>query len=179
MRLVEKYKKEIVPKLKEKFGYKNNMQAPKIEKVVLNVGIGKHSKDKAYVEGVIRNITRITGQKPVLTKAKKAISAFKTRQGMIVGCSVSLRGKRMNDFIEKLVNISFPRIRDFRGISEKHVDRTGNITIGFKEHLAFPEINADEVDNIHGLEVCIATSAKNSEEGLELFKLLGFPFKKD
>ncbi len=179
MRLQEKYKKEILPKLKEKFGYKNNLQVSKLDKVVINVGVGKHSKEKAYIDNVVDSLSRITGQKPVLTKAKKAISAFKTRQGMVVGVAVILRGKRMYDFTDKLINISFPRVRDFRGISEKQVDRTGNLTIGFREHLAFPEIKAEAVDNVHGLEVSIATTAKTREEGLELFKLMGFPFKKD
>lgn len=179
MKLQELYKKEILPKLKEKFQYKNNLQVPRVEKVVINVGVGRHSKDKGFVDNVQKTLTNITGQKPVLTKAKKAISAFKIREGMIMGVAVILRGQRMNDFIEKLVNISFPRVRDFRGINEKQVDRTGNLTVGFKEHSSFPEIKADETDNIHGLEISIATTAKTHEEGLELFKLLGFPFKKE
>ncbi len=179
MRLQEKYKKEILPALKEKFGYKNNLQVPKLDKVVVNVGVGKHSKEKAYIDNVVSSLSRITGQKPILTKAKKAISAFKTRKGMIVGVAVILRGKRMYDFTDKLINISFPRVRDFRGISEKQVDKTGNLTIGFREHLSFPEIKAEEVDNVHGMEVSIATTAKTREEGLELFKLMGFPFKKE
>jgi large subunit ribosomal protein L5 len=124
-------------------------------------------------------LTRISGQKPILNKAKKAISAFKIRDGQIIGVSVALRKDRMYDFLEKLINLTFPRVRDFRGISENHVDRNGNITIGFREHLSFPEIKADEVEKIHGLEVSLATTAKTKEEGLELFKLLGFPFKKD
>ena len=179
MMLQTKYKKEILLKLKEKFGYKNSLQVPKLDKVVVNVGVGKHSKEKAYIDNVVNTLTRVTGQKPILTKAKKAISAFKTRQGMVVGVAVILRGKRMYDFTDKLINISFPRVRDFRGISDKQVDRTGNLTVGFKEHLAFPEIKADEVDSIHGLEICLATTAKTKEEGLELFRLMGFPFKKE
>lgn len=179
MRLKDKYKKEILPKLKEKFGYKNDLATPKIDKVVVNVGVGRHSKEKDYIENVINNLTSITGQKAVKTSAKKAISAFKIRQGMVVGVMVTLRGKRAYDFIEKLINISFPRIRDFRGISEKQIDRSGNLTVSFREHLAFPEIKADEVNNIHGLEVCIVTTANTGEEGLELFKLIGFPFKKN
>lgn len=179
MRLQELYKKEILPKLKEKFGYKNNLQAPRLIKVVINVGVGRNAKDKSYVENAEKSLTRITGQKPMLTKAKKAISAFKIRQGMVIGVAVTLRGKRMYDFIDKLVNISFPRVRDFRGINDTQVDRTGNLTIGFKEHLAFPEIKADEIESTHGLEICIATTAKTREEGLELFRLMGFPFKKD
>ena len=179
MRLKEKYKKEILPKLKEKFGYKNNMEAPKLVKVVINVGVGRNAKEKDFIENVASSLTRISGQKPILNKAKKAISAFKIRDGQIIGVSVALRKDRMYDFLEKLINITFPRVRDFRGISENHIDRNGNITIGFKEHFSFPEIKADEVEKIHGLEVSLATTAKTKEEGLELFKLLGFPFKKD
>jgi large subunit ribosomal protein L5 len=179
MRLKEKYKKEILPRLKEKFGYKNNMEAPKLVKVVINVGVGRNAKEKDFIENVASSLTRISGQKPILNKAKKAISAFKIRDGQIIGVSVALRKDRMYDFLEKLINITFPRVRDFRGISENHVDRNGNITIGFREHLSFPEIKADEVEKIHGLEVSLATTAKTKEEGLELFKLLGFPFKKD
>jgi large subunit ribosomal protein L5 len=179
MALQDTYKKQILPKLKEKFGYKNDLEVPRLDKVVINVGVGRHSKDKAYIDSVVNSLSRITGQKPILTRAKKAISAFKIRQGMVVGVAVTLRRKRMYDFVEKLINISFPRVRDFRGISEKQVDRTGNLTIGFREHLAFPEIKADEVENIHGLEICISTTAKTNEEGLELFRLMGFPFKKE
>lgn len=178
MRLKEKYTKEIVPKLKEKFGYKNNLAVPKLEKVVVNVGFGRHAKEKAYIDNVVDALARITGQRPVLTKAKKSISSFKIRQGMTIGAKVTLRGQRMYDFVEKLIHISFPRIRDFRGISEKSVDPSGNLTVGFREHLAFPEIKADEVENVFGLEVCLVTTAKTREEGLELFRLLGFPFKK-
>ena len=123
-------------------------------------------------------MTKISGQKPVLTKAKKAISSFKIREGMIIGAMVTLRGQRMYDFVEKLIHVSFPRIRDFRGINEKCVDKTGNLTIGFKEHLAFPEIKSDDVENTHGLEISIATTAKTQKESLELFRLMGFPFKK-
>ncbi len=179
MRLQEEYKKKIIPSLKEKFGYKNSLEAPRIEKVVVNVGFGRHTKEKAYIETVVDSLERITGQKPILTKARKAISSFKIREGMIIGACVTLRGARMYDFLEKLINISFPRVRDFRGINSKSVDRQGNLSVGFKEHLAFPEIKADEVDNIFGLEVCVATTAKTQEEGLGLFKLLGFPFKEE
>lgn len=179
MSLQETYKKEIITKLKDKFGYKNALEAPKLTKVVLNVGFGRHTKDKAYIDNVVKGLTKISGQKPVLTKAKKSISSFKIREGMTIGCSVKLRGKRMYDFVEKLVHITFPRVRDFRGISANGVDRQGNMTVGFKEHTAFPEISAEEADNIFGLEVCITTTAKNKLEGIELFKLMGFPFKKD
>lgn len=178
MKLQELYKKEIAPKMKEKFGYKNDLAIPKLNKVVINVGVGRFSKDKAHIDNVISSLSRITGQKPVLSKAKKSISAFKVRQGNIAGVMVTLRGKRMCDFIEKLINITLPRIRDFRGIEKRGVDSQGNLSVGFREHLAFPEIKADEVEKIHGLEVNISTTAKTREEGLELFKLMGFPFKK-
>ena len=177
MSLQEKYKKEILPKLKEKFELKNDLQAPRLIKVVCNVGVGRNAKDKTYVENVVSSLKRITGQQPILAKAKKSIAAFKVREGMIVGVVVTLRGKRMFDFLDKLVNIAFPNVRDFRGIESKCVDRQGNITVGIKEHIAFPEIRNDEVDKIHGLEISVNTTAKTKEQGLELFKLMGFPFK--
>jgi len=177
--LQEKYKNEIMPKLKEEFGYTSAMQIPKITKIVVNVGFGRQTKEKAYIQNVLNGLTRITGQKPSENKAKKAISAFKLREGMVIGASVTLRGKRMNDFLTKLINLSFPGVRDFRGITDKGMDRTGNMTIGFKEHLAFPEIRSDEIDNVFGLEVSLATTAKTRKEGLRLFELYGFPFKKD
>ncbi len=175
----EQYKNVAVPSLKEKFGFKNQVLVPKINKVVLNVGFGKHVKEKEYMTNVEKSLEKIAGQKPMMSKAKKSISAFKIREGMVIGSTVTLRGQRMNDFLNKLVNITFPRVRDFRGISDKSIDEKGNITIGFKEQTCFPEITAEDADNVFGLEVCIATSARNREEGLELFKLLGFPFKKN
>ncbi len=179
MRLKEQYQKEIVKKMKEKFAYANIFEVPKVEKLVINVGMGRHAKDKMYIANVVESLTGISGQKPILTKAKQSISAFKIREGMTVGACVNLRGQRMYDFLEKLINISFPRVRDFRGINEKNVDKSGNLNIGFKEHTAFPEIKADQVDNVFGLEINIVNSAKNHNEGLELFKLMGFPFKKN
>lgn len=178
MRLKELYKKEILPKMKKKFGYKNSLAAPKFSKAVVNVGFGRHTKEKAYIENVEKNLAKIAGQKAVLTKAKKSISSFKIRQGNIIGAKVTIRGSRMYDFIEKLINITFPRVRDFRGINSNAVDKQGNLTVGFREHLAFPEIRVDGIENIHGLEVCISSTAKTRDEGLELFKLTGFPFKK-
>ena len=179
MKLKEKYQKEVVPQLKEKFAYKNNFLVPKVKKVVINVGFGRHNKEKDYVDNVVKTLTRISGQKPVLTKAKKSIASFKVREGMLIGAMVTLRGDRMYDFLDKLINITFPRVRDFRGISEKSVDKQGNISIGFKENSAFPEIKIEDLRDIHGLEVIIDSSAKNREEGLELYRLLGFPFKKE
>jgi len=177
MNLKEKYQKEIIPKMKAKFGYKNPMAVPRLLKVVINSGVGRNAKDKGFIDSVAGTLERISGQKPILTKAKQSISAFKTRKGMIIGVAVTLRNKRMFDFVEKLVNITFPRIRDFRGISAKQVDKRGNLAVGFKENVAFPEIKADETENVHGLSICLSTSAKTYEEGLELFRLIGFPFR--
>ncbi|MDI3496332.1 MAG: large subunit ribosomal protein [Patescibacteria group bacterium] len=179
MRLKEKYQKEIVPALKEKFAYKNSMLAPRLNKVVINVGCGRHAKDKEFLAAISKGLEKITGQKAVFTLAKKSVSAFKIREGMTVGAKVTLRGDRMYDFVEKLVNITFPRVRDFRGISDKIVDRTGNMTIGFTDQSAFPEIKVEDLDNPFGVEVSFSTTAKNRAEGLELFKLFGFPFKLD
>jgi large subunit ribosomal protein L5 len=178
-RLKEKYNKEIIKALEIKFGFKNVNQVPKLLKATINIGVGRNAKEAAYIDNAEKSLVRISGQKPIRTKAKKSISAFKIREGMVVGLKSTLRGNRMYDFVEKLVHISFPRVRDFRGISDKQVDRQGNLTIGFKEHVNFPEIKGDEIENIHGLEICLTTSAKTREEGLELFKLLGFPFKKE
>ncbi len=177
MRLQEKYKKQIVAKLKQDFGYKNNLAVPKLIKAVINVGFGRNAKEKSFIDNVVGSLTRITGQKPVLTKAKKSISAFKIRQGMVIGAMVTLRGQRLYDFVEKLIDITFPRVRDFRGISEKQIDSQGNLMIGFRENISFPEIKSDEIEKIHGLEICLVTTAKNQTEGLALFKLMGFPFK--
>ena len=179
MNLKTQYQKEIVPKLKEKFNYDNIFLIPKIRKVVINVGFGRHNKDKAYIENVEKTLIRITGQKPVFTKAKKSISSFKIREGMEIGASVTIRGKRMYDFIDKLVNITMPRVRDFRGINPKSFDKSGNYTIGFKENIAFPEIKSDAIDQIHGLQVIINTTANNKKEGYALLEKMGFPFKKD
>ena len=179
MSLKEKYQKEIVPALKKDLGLDNNMLVPRITKVVINVGFGRHFKEKEYIADIERSLTEIAGQKPVMTKAKKSISAFKIRDGLVIGAKVDLRGRRMYDFVDKLVNITFPRVRDFRGITAKSIDRAGNIAIGFKDHTAFPEIKVEKINNTFGLEVCITTNAKNKEEGLALFTALGFPFKKN
>lgn len=179
MNLKTKYQKEIIPQLREKFAYDNIFLIPKFRKVVINVGFGRHNKEKAYIDNVEKTLIRISGQKPVFTKAKKSISSFKIREGMVIGAMVTLRGDRMYDFLDKLINISFPRVRDFRGISEKSLDKQGNLTIGFKENSAFPEVKVDDINNIHGLEIIVDSSAENKEEGLELFRLAGFPFKKE
>lgn len=177
--LQSKYTKEIIPKLKEKLGKKNTMALPKITQVKINVGMGsyikQHNKD---FSNITDNIAAIAGQKPTLNKAKKAISNFKIRQGEVIGTSTTLRGKRMYDFLNKLVNIVFPRVRDFRGISKKAFDGSGNYSIGFTEHTVFPEISPDDVIKLHGVQVSITTNTKSDEESLELLTLLGFPFKK-
>jgi len=177
MNLKEKYQKQVIKGMKEEFGYKNNLAVPRVLKVVLNIGTGKAKDDPKFAEVAENTLKRITGQKPVSTKAKKSISAFKIRQGMKVGLKVTLRGKIMWDFLTKLVTISLPRVRDFRGLAPQSVDKHGNLNIGFKEHIMFPEIKSDEVEKLHGLEVAIMTSAKDHQEGLTMLKLLGFPFK--
>ena len=177
MRLIEKYNKEIVPALKEEFSYKNLSEVPKMQKVTLNVGISSARRDAKFLDVVESVLTRISGQKPVKCRAKKSVSNFKLREGMVVGMMVTLRGKRMYDFIEKLINITFPRVRDFRGITVKHIDKQGNLNIGFKEYAPFAEIGVEEVENMHGLEVSISTNATSRKEGEKLFRLIGFPFK--
>jgi len=174
--LYRQYKEKIVLALKEELGYKNVMQVPRVEKIVLNVGYGKHAKEKNYIDHVEKVLTMISGQRPVHNKSKKSISNFKTRIGMNIGASVTLRGGKMYEFLYKLINLAFPRVRDFRGISPKGFDNKGNFTVGLKEQLAFPEITAGMSDIIHGLEITIVTTAKNKEEGLALLKKLGFPF---
>ena len=174
----EKFNKEVVPILKEKLECKNSLAVPRIEKVVINAGLGRGLKDATFIDTVESTLTRISGQKPVKTKAKKSVSSFKIREGMVVGMKVTLRKSRMYDFIDKLINISLPRVRDFRGLSSKAIDKQGNLTIGMKEHIVFPEIRPDEVEKIHGLEITVVTDAKSKEEGLELLTLMGFPFKK-
>jgi len=178
MNLKEKYQKVVIPALKEKFGYKNNLAIPRIDKVVVNVGTGQGLKDAKFNEVVAATLERITGQRPIRVAAKKSISNFKIRAGLVVGMMVTLRGKRMYDFVDKLINITLPRVRDFRGLETRSVDPQGNLNLGFKEHIAFPEIKSDEVEKIHGLEISIVTTAKSREEGLELLTLLGLPFRK-
>lgn len=176
--LYQKYKKEVVPALKKELGFKSVMQVPKITKVVINVGVGRFVKDAGYIENVEKTLLKITGQKPVRTKAKKAISNFKIRENQEIGVMVTLHGARMYQFLEKLINVSFARIRDFRGVTDKAFDRQGNYTLGLKENTAFPEIKTGEIDKMHGLEVVINTSAKSRETGRALLSHLGFPFIK-
>lgn len=174
----EKYNKIVVPEMKDKFGYKNNMAIPKITSVVVGTGVGSLQDDKK--KEVIENaLTLITGQKFKYNKAKKSIATFKLREGMTIGYSVTMRGERMHDFLNRLINVVIPRIRDFRGLDTKIVDDMGNMTIGLKDHIVFPEVSDHDVREAFGLGVTIVTTAENKEEALEFFKLLGFPFKKD
>ena len=173
------FREEIAPKLKEELKLKNVNAVPKVTKITLNVGIGtylqKNGKDYSHV---VERMTKISGQKPVLTKARKSISNFKIREEQIIGVKVTLRGRRMYDFLSKLVNITLPRVRDFRGISPKAFDQKGNYSLGLKEHIVFPEINPDDVLHLHGIQMTISTTAKNDKEGLALLKAYNFPFKK-
>ncbi len=178
-RLKEKYLKEIRAQLKKDLALGNDLAVPRLEKIVLNVGLGKGLTDAKFKETVLNTLVRITGQKPVTTLAKKAISNFKIKQGMVVGAKVTLRGERMYDFLDKMINIALPRVRDFRGISPRSVDQKGNLNIGFKENIVFPEIKSDEVEHLHGLEVAVITTAGNKENGRKLFNLLGLPFFKE
>lgn len=175
----EHYNKTLAPELMKSLQLTNRLSVPKVSKVSINVGLSKSLQDKKFIDVATATLTRIAGQKPMHTKAKKSISNFKIRQGMVVGAAVTLRGKRMYDFIEKLVSVAFPRIRDFHGLDpKKGFDENGNYTIGFKEHVVFPEIGSDEIENIHGLEVTISTTANTREAAFLLLKGLGFPFKK-
>ncbi len=171
------YKNDAIPALKEQFGYQNIMQVPKIDKVTVNVGFGRHNKDKAYIDNVLDTLQSITGQKPVIRKAKKSISNFKIREGMDIGASVTLRGKAMYDFLDRFIHLTLPRVRDFRGLNPKSFDKEGNYSVGLKENLAFPEISTDAIEKIHGLQVVVTTTAQTKEEGYALLKAIGFPFR--
>lgn len=178
MDLKKKYSKEVIPGMIKRFNYKNKLAVPKIEKITINAGLGRAvtEKNPKYVEIVEETISKITGQRPVKNPAKKSIAGFKIRAGMTVGLQTTLRGERMYNFMGKLINIALPRIRDFRGLNEKSVDQQGNLSIGFKEQIVFPEIAPENVERTHGLQAVITTTAKNHKEGLELFKLFGFLF---
>ncbi len=178
-RLLEKYRKEVVPAMREKFGYKSIMAVPKIEKVVINVGFGRRAvvKETAAIEKIEKDLAKLTGQKPVVRKAKKSIAGFKVRQGMEIGAMITLRGKRMYDFIDRLISIALPRSRDFHGLDPKSFDKQGSLSIGIKEHSIFPEITYESLKDIFGLEISVVTTAKSQKEGMELLKLMGFPIK--
>lgn len=181
--LLEKYKKEVVPAMMEKFGYKSPMAVPRVVKVVINTGFGKEvagkssDEQKKIYNGIAEDIALISGQKPVLRAAKKSVSSFKIRQGQVIGAAATLRKKKMEDFLARLIQITLPRSRDFQGIDKKSFDNQGNLTVGMKEHISFPEVTTEKAKNIFGLEITVSTSAKNKEEGIELLKLMGFPIK--
>lgn len=175
--IYERYTTEMVPKLKEAFNFKSVMEVPKIEKIVLNMGLGEAIKNSKILDSAVSELSLISGQKPIITKAKKSIAAFKLREGVPIGCAVTLRKDKMWDFLERLINISLPRVRDFRGISGKAFDGHGNYTLGIKEQIIFPEIEFDKIDKVKGLNITIVTTAKNDEQGKELLKMLGMPFR--
>lgn len=175
--LKELYQKEVVPGLKETFGYKNGMEVPGLEKVVLNIGLGDAIQNVKLLDSAVEDLALIAGQKPVITKARKSIAAFKLREGMPIGCMVTLRREKMYDFLQKLINIALPRVRDFRGISGKAFDGRGNYSLGIREHIIFPEIEYDKTDSIKGLNITIVTTAKTDKEGKELLGRLGMPFR--
>ncbi|OEU50835.1 MAG: 50S ribosomal protein L5 [Desulfobulbaceae bacterium S3730MH12] len=177
--LKDKYLNECVPALKEEFGYTNSMQLPQLKKIVLNMGLGEAVQNPKIVDGAADELTRIAGQKAVITKAKKSIATFKLREGMPIGCRVTLRGEKMYDFFSKLVNIALPRVRDFRGLSPKGFDGRGNFSMGIQEQIIFPEIDYDKIDKIKGLNITVVTSAGTDNEGRSLLKKLGMPFKKN
>ncbi|SHJ89059.1 LSU ribosomal protein L5P [Anaerobranca californiensis DSM 14826] len=176
-RLKEVYQKEIVPALMDKFGYKSIMQVPRIEKIVINMGVGEAKDNPKALEGAVSDLAAITGQKPVVTKAKKAIAGFKIREGMAIGAKVTLRGERMYEFLDRLLNIALPRVRDFRGVSPTAFDGRGNYTLGIKEQLIFPEIDYDKVDKVRGMDIVFVTTAKTDEEAREMLRAFGMPFR--
>ncbi len=176
-RLKEKYMNEIIGKLKEKFGYKNIMQVPRLEKIVINMGLGEAIQNAKAIDAAVGDLSVITGQRPVVTKAKKSIAGFKLRAGMPIGVKVSLRGDRMYEFADKLFNVALPRVRDFRGVSGKSFDGRGNYTLGIREQLIFPEIDYDKVDKVRGMDIVFVTSANTDEEAKELLHQLGMPFR--
>ncbi|SFU68918.1 50S ribosomal protein L5 [Alicyclobacillus macrosporangiidus] len=176
-RLAERYRNQVVPELMKKFNYKSVMQVPRIEKVVVNMGLGEAVQNPKAIDAAVADLTAITGQKPVVTRAKKSIAQFRVRQGMPIGVKVTLRGERMFHFLDKLMNIALPRVRDFRGVSPKAFDGRGNYTLGLREQLIFPEIDYDKVDKIRGMEVVVVTTADTDEEARELLTLMGMPFR--
>jgi large subunit ribosomal protein L5 len=176
-RLKERYAKEIIPALGKEYGYRNVMAIPKLEKIVVNVGLGEAIQNAKLLDGAAEELSQITGQKPVITRAKKSIASFKLRKGMPIGCSVTLRGERMYEFFDRLVNTALPRVRDFRGLSTKSFDGRGNYTIGLRDQLIFPEIDYAKVSKIKGMNVCVVTTARTDDEARTLLRLLGMPFR--
>jgi large subunit ribosomal protein L5 len=178
-RLYKKYHDEVAPKLKEQFGFKSIMRAPRLEKIVLNQGLGEAIANPKVIESAVAEMALITGQKPIVCRARKSISNFKLREGVAIGCSVTLRGARMYEFLDRLTSVALPRVRDFRGVPTKSFDGRGNYTLGIKEQIIFPEINYDKIDKIRGMNITICTTAKTDEEGLELLRLMGMPFRRN
>ena len=178
-RLKRDYDERIVPAMIEKFGYKNRLEVPKLEKIVLNMGVGEATQDKKKVETAAAEMQLIAGQKPVVTKAKKSIAQFKLREGMAIGCKVTLRRERMYEFLDRLVTIAMPRIRDFRGLNPKSFDGRGNYAMGIKEQIVFPEINYDRIEKVRGMDIIVTTTAKSDDEARELLRLFGFPFPQE
>ena len=176
-RLRDKYQEEVAPKLAEQFRYKSSMQIPKIKKIVVNMGLGEAIQNIKILDSAAEELGQLTGQKPVITRARQSIAAFKLRKGMPIGCMVTLRGDRMYEFFDKLVNVALPRVRDFRGISSKALDGRGNYTLGVKEHIIFPEIDYDKIDKIKGMNITIVTTARTDDEARTLLSLMGMPFK--
>lgn len=177
-RLKEKYQKEVVPALQKEFNYNNPMQVPRVHKVVVNIGMGEAIQNAKAMDAAVSDLASITGQRPVITRAKRSVAAFKLREGMQIGCMVTLRGERMYYFLDKLMNVALPRLRDFQGVSPEAFDGRGNYTLGLREQLVFPEIDYDQIDKIRGMEVSIVTTSRTDEEGRQLLKLMGMPFKK-
>jgi large subunit ribosomal protein L5 len=177
MGLKERYRQEIIPQMMKKYGYKNVMQVPALNKVVVNMGVGEAIQNAKSLEAAVNDLTTITGQRPVVTKARKSIAAFKLRTGMKIGCKVTLRGNRMYDFFDKLVNVVLPRVRDFRGVSPRAFDGRGNYTLGLREQVIFPEIDYDKIDKVRGMDITVVTTAKTDEEARDLLRLVGMPFR--
>jgi len=177
-RLKETYRNEIMDAMMKKFEYKNIMEVPKIEKIVINMGVGEAKENAKVLENAVKDMTIISGQKPVITKAKKSVANFKLREGMSIGCKVTLRGAKMYNFADKLINLSLPRVRDFRGVNPNAFDGRGNYALGIKEQLIFPEISYDQIDKVRGMDIIFVTTAKTDEEARELLRLFGMPFKK-
>src|SRR5207237_1140080 len=177
-RLKEKYQQEVVPALQKEFNYKNPMQVPGVHKVVVNIGMGEVIQNAKAMDAAVSDLSTITGQRPVITRAKRSVAAFKLREGMQIGCMVTLRGEHMFTFLDKLLNVALPRLRDFQGVSPEAFDGRGNYTLGLREQLVFPEIDYDKVDKVRGMEVSIVTTARTDEEGRRLLALMGMPFKK-
>ncbi|HLH39359.1 MAG TPA: 50S ribosomal protein L5 [Bryobacteraceae bacterium] len=176
-RLREHYQKSVIPALTKEFGYKNVMAVPKIEKISLNIGLGEATQNPKLMDGAVNELAQIAGQRPVVTKARKSIAAFKLRENMAIGCTVTLRGDRMYEFFDRLVNVALPRVRDFRGVSSKSFDGRGNYTLGVKDQLIFPEVDYNKVEKVKGMNICITTTARTDAEGIALLKHLGMPFR--